>query len=280
MTGNSREDVSGLVDSFDQLFTSTISDAFEEKGYAIVDCENIAGLKKIKSFIFEKITEEFAVDAEHEEKLFDQLHLLYKKDINDLRMRSYGVLNSKEWLRPTLLSCCKTRIFELIGNELVMQNKVNLSIMKPGDDGSTLPVHSDAHSGESPYQVNIWVPLTNCYGTKSMFILPKKESLLANTKILTWLEKGGRSLVMENISKDLVWLEVPFGKIVLFSPNLFHGSVANNTEETRWSLNVRIKSLFSPYNSDEKGLGSFYSPVRLSPSTKIGLSYVQPSMRE
>ena len=83
---------------------------------------------------------------------------------------------------------------------------------------------------------------------------------------------------LENKIGHLV--EVPFGKIVLFSPNLFHGSVANNTEETRWSLNVRIKSLFSPYNSDEKGLGSFYSPVRLSPSTKIGLSYVQPSMRE
>ena len=51
MTGNSREDVSGLVNSFDQLFTSTISDAFEEKGYAIVDCENIAGLKN-KKFYF------------------------------------------------------------------------------------------------------------------------------------------------------------------------------------------------------------------------------------
>ena len=31
MTGNSREDVSGLVNSFDQLFTSTISDAFGRK---------------------------------------------------------------------------------------------------------------------------------------------------------------------------------------------------------------------------------------------------------
>lgn len=280
MTEHDTENLDGLIGSFDQLFVSDISDSFEEKGFVIIDCENTVGLEKLKSTILKKVTNEFEVKLKGEKSLFEKFHLNYQGDINDLRMKIYSYLNSNEWLRPTVLSFCNSKILELAGNELVMQNKVNLSIMKPGDGGSTLPVHSDAHSGESPYQINIWVPLTDCYGTKSMFILPKKESLLVNTKIFSWLEKGGRELVMDKISKDLVWLEVPFKKIVLFSPNLFHGSVSNDTDETRWSLNVRVKSLFSPYNSEEKGLGNFYSPIRISPSTKIGLSYVQPSMEK
>ena len=56
-----------------------------------------------------------------------------------------------------------------------MQNSINLSIQFPGDDSSLLPVHSDVWSGDSPYEIVVWLPLVDCYKTKSMFLLPPKK---------------------------------------------------------------------------------------------------------
>ena len=38
-----------------------------------------------------------------------------------------------------------------------------------------LPVHSDGRSGDSSFEINLWVPLVNCYKTKSMYILKQKN---------------------------------------------------------------------------------------------------------
>ena len=38
-----------------------------------------------------------------------------------------------------------------------------------------LPLHSDVWSGDSPYEIVVWLPLVNCFGTKSMFILPPNK---------------------------------------------------------------------------------------------------------
>ena len=52
---------------------------------------------------------------------------------------------------------------------------INLSIQFPNDNSSLLPIHSDVWSGDSPYEINLWVPLVNCYKTKSMYILEQKD---------------------------------------------------------------------------------------------------------
>ena len=37
-----------------------------------------------------------------------------------------------------------------------------------------LPIHSDVWSGDSPYEINLWLPLVDCYRSKSMYLLKKK----------------------------------------------------------------------------------------------------------
>ena len=68
----------------------------------------------------------------------------------------------------------KKNLSLLVGNELAMQNKAILSIQMPNDDSSVLPMHCDVFAGESPFQVNQWVPLVNSSRSMSMFFLPKK----------------------------------------------------------------------------------------------------------
>ena len=43
-----------------------------------------------------------------------------------------------------------------------------------------LPTHADTWSGDSPFEVVVWVPLVNCYKTKSMYILPPNENVELN----------------------------------------------------------------------------------------------------
>ena len=63
----------------------------------------------------------------------------------------------------------------IVGNELAMQNNINLSIQIPNDESSLLPIHSDTWSGDSPFETVLWLPMVNCYKTKSMFILDAKK---------------------------------------------------------------------------------------------------------
>ena len=71
-----------------------------------------------------------------------------------------------------------------------MQLRVNLSIQLPNDDSSLLPIHADTWSGVSPFETVIWLPLVDCFKTKSMYLLPPNKSkklkdLFLNKKIKT-----------------------------------------------------------------------------------------------
>ena len=69
-------------------------------------------------------------------------------------------------------SLAESFIKSLVGNELVIQKRINLSIQLPNDDSSLLPVHADVWNGDSPFELVMWIPMVNCYNSKSMFILP------------------------------------------------------------------------------------------------------------
>ena len=78
------------------------------------------------------------------------------------------------------------------------------------------------------------------------------------------------------MKSDIIWPEIKYGEFIIFSPNLFHGSIVNDTTETRWSLNSRFKSLFTPYSSETKHLGTFYDPITTKPITELGVKYENP----
>ena len=40
------------------------------------------------------------------------------------------------------------------------------------------------------------------------------------------------------IKKDLVWLKLNYGEILIFDQSLPHGNVVNREKETRWSMNI------------------------------------------
>jgi len=161
----------------------------------------------------------------------------------------------------------------LVGNELAMQLRVNLSIQFPSDDSSLLPVHADTWSGDSPFEVVVWLPLVDCYKTKAMYILPPKGSGQLSKEFVARAGKTSEDLY-QSIQPEVQFLEVRYGEVLVFDQALPHGNRVNDESETRWSMNCRFKGVFTPYG--DKKIGEFFQPITLRAASKTGMAYRLP----
>ena len=196
------------------------------------------------------------------------------EELNDLRLAVFRGLAAEPWLRPAYYRLARRALGALVGNELAMQRRVNLSIQLPGDDSSLLPLHADSWSGDSPYEIVLWVPLVDCRGTQSMFLLPRpaQEKLFAEEGAVAGA--GSVEALFRRVEGDVEFLEVSFGEVLLFDQNLLHGNRVNGEARARWSLNCRFKGLFTPYA--DKKLGEFFEPITLRPMSRLGMAHRFP----
>ena len=51
----------------------------------------------------------------------------------------------------------------------------------------------------------------------------------------------------------------------------------NDEKETRWSMNCRFKSVFSPYG--DKKIGEFFGPITLRAASELGVKYNLPKIK-
>ena len=245
--------------------------AFLEDGYLIHSVENLTDFKKIQNFIAKTASDLLGLSYTSATEFLNNFHLYIDKNkLNEFRVKLIHILNQEKWFRPLYYKMAETALQSIVGNELAMQLRVNLSIQLPKDKSSLLPMHADVWSGDSPYEVVVWVPLVDCYETKSMYILPPKgsERLQQN-----FFESSSEKLY-ERVKGEVKWINIKAGKVLLFNQNLPHGNVVNLESETRWSLNCRFKSIFSPYG--DKKVGEFFEPITLKPASRVGMEYKFP----
>lgn len=253
----------------------TLGESFLKDGFVTVPAESRPDLDRIRTFIACTATEFLGIPpAEDVEDCLNQIHSRIGLDrLNDLRLAVINEMARATWLRAAYFRLAAKALSAIVGNELAMQRRINLSIQLPGDDSSLLPVHADAWAGDSPFEVVLWVPLVDCRDTKSMFILPPPIEIPVHARLAAFETEGPEALY-KAIEPNLLWLEVPYGQVLIFSQNLMHGNRVNLEPETRWSMNCRIKGLFTPYA--DKKLGEFFGPITLRPATRMGLDYRLP----
>jgi len=266
------------TDTFYSADENGLGQEFLDRGYIIRDVADRAALDAIReatvSFVAGHIGTAVPDDPGH---FLDTIHeRVPVEKLNDMRLGTYRALNEEGWFRPTYFQLGRPYIQDLVGNELAMQNRINLSVQMPNDRSSLLDIHADVFSGETPYQVVQWVPLGDVSGSKSMFFLEKPKSDAITARFKDFSEDGMTGLY-EKVEADIKWLDVAYGQVVIFSPNCLHGNILNQEATTRWSLNCRFTGLFTPYNSAEKSLGSFYLPITPRPVTRVGMAFRQPT---
>ncbi len=195
-----------------------------------------------------------------------------KEKINKIRIASFNSINKHKW-QKIIKKLVFDEIKKILGPDLLIQTKLNLSIQMPGDSTSLLPAHSDTWSSDSPFQLNLWIPLTNTYSTNSMFMFSEKESLNLFKKIS--LDK---KIVKIRKPKKKDFINLKFGQLLIFNPGIVHGNVVNQTKHTRVSLNVRVKSIFSPQPDDQNNdrkFGTYYDLFNISNNTEFALNILK-----
>lgn len=246
------------------------SERFLRDGYLILDVDDMDAWEKVHDVLQDAVRghlgEPTDLKAVHSQVPSDEL--------NDLRLGVIRGVNEHDAFRQHYYDVARYALHALVGNELAMQNQVNLSIQTPGDDRSLLPLHADTWSGNSPYEVVVWMPMTDCSHTASMFLLPLAASRRFYSEFSSerWHEPEA---LMEAYEKERVWIDIRKGQFLIFSHTLVHGNVINQESYTRWSFNVRFKSLLTPYG--DKGLGESFLPITLRAATRIGHAYEDPS---
>jgi sporadic carbohydrate cluster 2OG-Fe(II) oxygenase len=197
-------------------------------------------------------------------------------DLNPLRIKIFNNLNSLHNWESQFGGLAAEVLEKILGPDLAIQTKLNLSIQFPNDATSLQPLHTDRATGHSLFELVLWVSFTKSDSTGSMFLLDVATTLDAlfvlpryETKCFSEFEK-----IYENRRN---FIEVNPGDCLLFSSNLYHGNAVNETSKTRISINCRFKNLWSPEQNDrpnERVTGSFYKPYKLSPCTKFNTNFI------
>ena len=265
--------MSNFLDKNEQL----ISDEFIENGFVIKEASCIASLNILQDFIVKQGSSFLFKNKDtSNQDWLNNIHEIMKVDqLNDFRLQLIQSINKEKTFREHYYQIAKPFLNMIVGNELAMQIRVNLSVQLPNDSSSLLPVHADTWSGDSPFEVVVWIPLVNCYKTKTMFILSPKKTLELHENFKNKAGSNSQTL-FQHIEKDLTWLDVNYGQIIIFNQSLPHGNIINIENETRWSMNCRFKGIFTPYK--DKKLGEFFEPITLKPMSQLGMNYSLPKL--
>jgi sporadic carbohydrate cluster 2OG-Fe(II) oxygenase len=245
--------------------------AFLERGHVIREVESREDLDRIRTLVCETAGCHLGISAGSAEDFLNSIHRhVTPATLNDLRLEVINAVNATDWVRPAYFRLARRTLESLVGNELSMQLRLNLSIQLPDDSSSLLPIHTDTWAGDSPFEAVVWLPLVDCFRTKSMFLLPPA----ACGDPARMLARAGASTSEElyrSVEKDLVWLDIKYGEVLVFNQNLPHGNRINRESQSRWSFNCRFKGVFTPYA--DKRLGEFFEPITLRPVSRVGMDY-------
>ncbi len=167
-----------VINSFVRPDEQALADEFAANGYVVRPVDDRDALDELRRHIAQIVCDQLKIQLPNDidEFLNHVERVLPIEKLNEVRLNTYRKMNATSWFRPTYFGLARSTIETLVGNELAMQNRVNLSIQLPKDNSSLLAIHADAFGGETPFQVVEWLPLVDCYKTKSMFILPREKS--------------------------------------------------------------------------------------------------------
>lgn len=239
-----------------------------EEGYVVVNADEHVFLETLRADIFALIKETFGLLGTEPEDGLNNFHKSVSGmplgELNARRVDLIQRITNECNVREQVFKAFEGILTRLLGPDILAQRNCNLVLQPPGDPNPS-ELHRDAPAN-SPYEVVVWVPLVDCYGTKAMYLLNVEDT----EKAFGYLDANPEDWSgFENYAKSLAKTpNVPFGRGLIFHTGCLHGSEVNRENETRVSLNIRYKNLFSPPGL--KNQLQFFSPLRISQVARLG----------
>lgn len=266
-----------VFDSHQQKKTM-FNDNFASRGWQVTIADDHFWLDKLRAEVYEVTRKTFNLTEVNPEFGFNNLHKsigeLSGGELNARRMTLIRHLNTSCDVKEYVFKAFEDQIVSLIGADILAQKGCNLVIQTPRDPNPS-ELHRDAPAN-SPYEIVVWVPLVDCFSTKSMYILDISATEQALKELRS---RPGNWKDFEIFAKSLACTPtVPFGSALLFHTGCLHGSEVNEENQTRISLNIRYKNLFSP--SGLKNQLQFFSPLRISALARLGAAFEAKELLE
>jgi sporadic carbohydrate cluster 2OG-Fe(II) oxygenase len=137
-----------------------LSREFMDKGYIIRPVADQEALEWIRNHFLNLVQKSLGLEIGSDvNQILNSIHLKVPQEkLNSFRLEMIRGLNSIDGFRERYYQIAKPYLETLVGNELAMQLRINLSIQCPDDESSLLSVHADTWSGDSPFEVVVWLP--------------------------------------------------------------------------------------------------------------------------
>jgi sporadic carbohydrate cluster 2OG-Fe(II) oxygenase len=255
-----------MIPMHDELMLAAIAD-FTANGYTIVAAEDRAALDEVRAALH--CSAAGTTQSTQPGEFMDRFHErgLKGSELNDFRLATYRDFNKRVDAGALIWKAFRNVLVALVGPDVSVQRQANLVIQPPHDTDNS-PAHRDAPPN-SLFEVVAWVPMVDCYGTKGMQVLDLRKSEEA-LKLLTG-SSANHVAFSQFAFEHGEFVDVPYGSGLLFWTPLVHAIPVNVESQTRWSLNLRYKSVFTPYGS--KGFPEYFRVLELSPLTHAAIEY-------
>lgn len=246
-------------------------DEFESRGFCVVPASRPEVLDGLRSHIWSVAMRLVGAPTTDADSDLNGLHRHVQggDDATRFRLALTKAMTEGYDVGATVFDAFNGYLSRLVGTDVLSQRVPNVVFQPPGDPHPT-ELHRDAPAN-SPYEVVVWLPLVDCFGTKSMYVLDRTatEDALETYRRNPGDQSGFQSL----LEARSVQMSVPYGSALLFWSALFHGSVVNREPESRISLNTRFKNLFAPLGM--KDPFRYFSILHTTPLTRMGMRFQQ-----
>lgn len=245
----------------------------QKQGLAVVENLNPSYFKEFDAVINQELKDILAADYSTGTVDF--------KSINSRRINAFRAVNRIQNWEQKYFEMGKNYLNELLGPDLLIQRKLNLSVQIPKDTTSTLGIHADTLSGQSPFELVMWTAFTDVFDTNGMFYFDIDTS----KKIfddMAKLEVEGLEYLREKYWDKVKFLNMKKGQLCIFTGTIFHGNIPNRTNSARVSINCRFKNIFSPNGTErttDRAGGIFYKFLQESVVSEIAREYLKRSIK-
>ena len=243
---------------------------FDEKAFAVIKADDFISLKYVKKEIYNFSVRELNLKTINMNKFFNSFHELKIDNLklNQYRLKLINFLTKNKIFKKKLYESFEKSITKILGEDIAVQKSLNVVIHQPRNLDFS-PIHRDGPEN-SPYEIVLWLPLTDCYKTKSIYLL-NKTLTENNLKYLDTKKKKYQILLNKKLKKYGKLPKVKFGEAVVFWSCLLHSVPENIENETRWTFNLSLKNLFTPYG--KKGFLDYFEILKTSGLSNFGIDF-------
>lgn len=182
----------------------------------------------------------------------------------------------------------------LIGPDLHVQKYPYLRVARPGVPGDTTGLHRDVYYGASPYEISLFIPLTDLSADSALRVVtgshrepdsayPFTQETSPDVTPGSPKHELGFPYAPRKLDPDLERRAEPvplaLGQALVFGLALVHGQTVNQSRLTRFSTDFRAVSSLAPVRFERGVRADYYEPFSSSPVSEQARAYLSANRR-